>query len=205
MCSHDAICCEAYRLRAKSGKAQEAGGFRSQGGIPMKEEIKDVEPPRQEAPRKEGDGAASQGSADSLRSSEYPLRALVRADADDYPVNGVHRGDVYGFRKDGRNPGYRARGRYEDVYFCADELIIDPTPEQIAEERAKAGLPAEAPPAPADGTEAEPSSLIAELVSALNGALFAMGAAGANADVHHPLRPAWEDARKVLARAERRS
>jgi hypothetical protein len=87
---------------------------------------------------------SQEGSAEAAGASrmEYPIRALVRADADDYPVNGVHRGDVYGFRKDGRNPGYRARGRYEDVYFRADELIIDPTPEQIAEERAKAGLPA---------------------------------------------------------------
>jgi hypothetical protein len=40
-----------------------------------------------------------------------------------------------------------------------------------------------------------------QLVAALQNALSAMGRAGANADVNHPQRAAWEDARAALSKA----
>lgn len=94
--------------------------------------------------------------------SEYPIRALVRADAS---AMGPLTGQVTLFRRTGRI-GYESipdalsddgTGPFT-WYANPKELIIDPTPEQVAEERAKAGLPPEAAPRPADGTEAEPSS-----------------------------------------------
>ena len=62
-------------------------------------------------------------------------------------------------------------------------------PEGECQERANARLIAAAP----------------QLLSALINALVFMGRAGANADTKHPLRPAWEDARAAIAKAEGRS
>lgn len=60
---------------------------------------------------------------------------------------------------------------------------------------------------PAYATSAADASLIAaapELLEALQVAVFAMGAQGANHDLRHPLRPAWEQARAAIAKAEGR-
>ena len=41
-----------------------------------------------------------------------------------------------------------------------------------------------------------------DLLAALTAAFLAMGRAGANADTTHPLRPAWEQARVAMSKAE---
>jgi hypothetical protein len=89
-----------------------------------------------------GDGAASQGSADSLRSSEYPIRALVRASAILMGPN--MRGEVLNWRREGLNYKSEPDARGFSWLAYESEIAIDPTPEQVAEERAKAGLPPEA-------------------------------------------------------------
>jgi hypothetical protein len=109
-----------------------------------------------------------EGEPSAEAAPAYPLRALVRADAEDYPTNRVRCGDLVFARKDPDNAGYRVQGRYESMYFMERELILDPTPEQIAEERAKLGLPspaAQAAPEPSLGEGSKD-----ELIKALQAA-----------------------------------
>ena len=53
-------------------------------------------------------------------------------------------------------------------------------------------------PIVADMREKSAEGEVRKLRGALEAAFFAMGRAGANADMQHPLRGAWEEARRVL-------
>lgn len=121
-------------------------------------------------PSEEG-GTPSEASGDSLRSSKYPLRALVKAGSMSYSAVGLGDGVVAAFKGCDREGGTCTCGGFwalgdegTEFHFYSRELIFDPTPEQIAEERAKAGLPPS--PAPVPGL---PSSdpLLGEMVEAL--------------------------------------
>lgn len=171
-----------------------------------------MEPLRQEDPRKEGEVEPLRQEAQGTPSaSEYPIRALVRGS-----YNGTADRRLAGTVSQWKR---RDSGEYESpcsLNNCAcdgqltwflqeDDLILDPTPQQIAEERAKAGLPAEAP---ADGTEAEP---IRRLITLSQSILDDMGQAewGSHEDgaaMYREFISTWHPRLKAaLARAERSS
>jgi hypothetical protein len=89
-----------------------------------------------------GDGEPSAEAAPALASSPaYPLRALVRADAWDFP--GARRGSLIQVREvDTREwESFDPKSPSQPFPWFAEDLILDPTDEQIADERAKLGAP----------------------------------------------------------------
>lgn len=115
---------------------------------------------------------------EGARSEEYPIRALVKHDAVAYPQNNLGRGAVIAVKRCSSPRctcrGYWAFGEHDqsDLFFAAHELIFDPTPEQIAEERAKAGLPPlETPQASPEPVRAEGPDPLVEALDVIEKAL----------------------------------
>lgn len=90
-------------------------------------------------------------------------------------------------------------GPWEIVQECTNSLDI------IAEETCVCSINTEEDLLPDDCEERANARLIAaapELLEALTYILMSVGRLGANADVNHPYRGAWEAARAAIAKTE---
>jgi hypothetical protein len=120
-----------------------------------------------------------EGEPSAEAAPAYPIRALVRADGPEsaWNMDGLmnkHRGQAIFLRQHPASQrlwrGPVGENGGEGWTWSEDDLILNPTPEQIAEERAKLALPspaAQAAPEPSLG-EGNTRVTVAELVKALH-------------------------------------